>query len=305
MNFLLYFSLLCFFTTDSTQSYKPSYSTLEIFHLEDGHRDALLQSKNRIESPNWSPDGSFLIYNKEGNLYRYDLESNNSSKIPSSFARQCTANHGITPDGKGIIFTNKDPLRKIASSTGGTSRIYYIPIQGGEPRLITAKAASLSHGISPNGRIIAFSGSREGEYDIFISHITGGEEIRLTSARGWDDGPEFSPDGEHIYFNSFRTGSMEIWRMNANGGNTKQMTEDSYANWFPHPSPDGKHLLFMSYLEEQGYKHPSEKDVILRLLDLQTGTIDILCRIKGGNGTFNGPCWSPDSKKFAFVSYGD
>lgn len=303
MNFLLYFSLICFFTTDSTQSYKPRYSTLEIFYIEDGHRDALLQSKNRIESPNWSPDGSFLVYNKDGNLYRYNLKSNNSTQIPSSFAKQCTANHCITPNGKGIIFTNKDPLRKIAYSTGGTSRIYFLPIQGGEPRLITAKAASMSPGISPNGRIIAFSGSREGEYDIFISHITGGEEIRLTSTRGLDDGPEYSPDGKYIYFNSFRTGSMEIWRMDTNGENPIALTDDSYANWFPHPSPDGKYLLFMSYLEEEGYEHPKGKDIILRLLDLKTNKIDILCRIIGGEGTFNGPCWAPDSKKFAFVSY--
>ena len=305
MKFLLYFSLLYFFTTDSTQFLKTRYSKLEIYHISDGHRDVLLKSKNLIESPNWSPDGSFLIYNSEGRLFRFDLNRKKSSGIPSGFAKQCTANHGITPNGKGIIFSNRDPYRKLDPNAGGNSRIYHLPIAGGEPRLITTKAASLWHGISPNGRIVLFSGSRNGESDIFISHIRGGEEIQLTTARGLDDGPEYSPDGKYIYFNSFRTGSMEVWRMDSNGSNPKQITDDTYSNWFPHPSPDGKHLLILSYLNEQGYAHPAAKDVILRLLNLNSGKMDILCRFTGGEGSINAPSWSPDSKKFAFVSYED
>jgi TolB protein len=33
------------------------------------------------------------------------------------------------------------------------------------------------------------------------------------------------------------------------------------------------------------------------------GEVKILTRLFGGQGTLNVPSWSPDSKKFAFVSY--
>jgi len=37
---------------------------------------------------------------------------------------------------------------------------------------------------------------------------------------------------------------------------------------------------------------------------LATGKIDVLGRFFGGQGTINVPCWSPDGKRIAFVTYG-
>jgi hypothetical protein len=31
--------------------------------------------------------------------------------------------------------------------------------------------------------------------------------------------------------------------------------------------------------------------------------IDVLARFYGGQGTINVPCWSPDGRKIAFVTY--
>jgi len=106
----------------------------------------------------------------------------------------------------------------------------------------------------------------------------------------------------HIYFNSERTGRMQLWRMRPDGGGQEQVTSDEYNNWFPHPSPDGRYLVFLSY--EPGVKgHPENKDVALRMLSLRSKKIDVLGRFFGGQGTVNVPCWSPDSRKIAFVSY--
>ena len=109
--------------------------------------------------------------------------------------------------------------------------------------------------------------------------------------------------GKHIYYNSMSSGSMELWRMKADGSDKVQLTQDEVSNWFPHPSPDGKYLVYLAYIEDQGDQHPPMKDVMLRLYDLKSGEVQTLCKFTGGQGTINVPSWSPDSKKFAFVSY--
>lgn len=96
---------------------------------------------------------------------------------------------------------------------------------------------------------------------------------------------------------------MDIWQMDPNGQNARQLTSDAFSNWFPHPSPDGRWLVFISYLTDQGSNHPADKAVMLRLMDLKTGKLRELARFRGGQGTLNVPSWSPDSRRFAFVSY--
>ncbi len=131
---------------------------------------------------------------------------------------------------------------------------------------------------------------------------TGGPEQRLTTAKGLDDGPEFSPGGNLIYFNSDRTGRMQIWQMKPDGTNQQQITIDSLNNWFPHPSPDGRFLVFLSY-EQEVTGHPENKDVTLRRMTLSSRKIDVLGKFLGGQGTINVPCWSPDGRQIAFVTY--
>jgi len=130
----------------------------------------------------------------------------------------------------------------------------------------------------------------------------GGPEGRLTTTKGLDDAPEYAPDGKQIYFNSDRTGRMQIWRMRADGSGQEAVTSDAFNNWFPHPSPDGRKLVVLSY-EGDVAGHPANKDVTLRMMTLDGGKIEVLGRFFGGQGTINVPCWSPDGRRIAFVTY--
>ena len=61
-------------------------------------------------------------------------------------------------------------------------------------------------------------------------------------------------------------------------------------------------MVFLSYPKEvEG--HPENKDVQLRLMSLKDGSIKVLARLFGGQGTINVHSWSPDGTKLAFVSY--
>jgi TolB protein len=183
--------------------------------------------------------------------------------------------------------------------------ILQLPVAGGTPATIdtgSANRCNNDHGISPDGKTLAYCAQRNGEFDIYTIPAAGGEETRLTRAKGLDDGPDYSPDGQYIYFNSERTGQMQVWRMHADGSAQEQVTFDDLNNWFPHISPDGKSMAVLSY-EKNVTGHPPNKDVQLRLMNLADGQIKVLARLFGGQGTINVPSWSPDGLKVAFVSY--
>ena len=61
-------------------------------------------------------------------------------------------------------------------------------------------------------------------------------------------------------------------------------------------------VVILSY-ERDVTGHPENKDVTLRRLNLETKQIDVLARLFGGQGTINVPCFSPDGRKIALVSY--
>ncbi len=78
--------------------------------------------------------------------------------------------------------------------------------------------------------------------------------------------------------------------------------DEEYGDWFPHPSPDGEWVVFLSY-DASVEGHPANKDVVLRMMPLDGGEPEVIAELFGGQGTINVPSWSPDSKRFAFVSY--
>jgi hypothetical protein len=270
-------------------------SSLETIDINTGIRTFVRRGKEHIEAPNWSRDGTTLLYNSEGRLFSIPVAGGTPQHIVLGKKDRCNNDHGFSWDGSMIAFSHRDD--------DGVSRIYVAPAKGGNPRLITKKGPSYWHGWSPNGKTLVYCAEREGDYDVYTIPAGGGKETRLTRSPGLDDGPEYSPDGKTIYFNSVRTGQMKIWRMHADGSRQEQVTlDDEYADWFPHPSPDGKHIVFLSY-HRSVEGHPPNKDVVLRLMSAAGGEVKILTRLFGGQGTLNVHSWSPDSKKFAFVSY--
>jgi Tol biopolymer transport system component len=92
--------------------------------------------------------------------------------------------------------------------------------------------------------------------------------------------------------------------MKTDGSEQEQITTDEYNDWFAHPSPDGKWIAYISFgADIPSGSHPADKDVMLRLMNLETKEVQVMAKLFGGQGTINVPSWSPDSKHLAFVSY--
>jgi len=271
------------------------YSMMEIINAEGLSRRAIYVAEGRFEAPNWMPDGKRLLFNRNGRIETIAAEGGATSVLDTGFAVRCNNDHGISPDGKWLVVSDQ-------SKEPHDSLIYILPIEGGTPRQITKSAPSYWHGWSPDGKTLAFVGQRNGEFDIYSIPTEGGEEKRLTTAKGLDDGPEYTPNGEWIYFNSVRTGQMHIWKMRPDGSEQTQVTFDDANDWFPHFAPDGSKMVFLTF-DKSVEGHPENKDVALRMMDLKDGKITVAAKLFGGQGTNNVPSWSPDGKRFAFVSY--
>jgi TolB protein len=289
---------------DKYDGYKDGIlgSRMEIMNVFDGKRKIIYEDSGRFEAPNWMHDGKKLLFNQGGSIYTIPVEGGTPEKLNTGMAARNNNDHVISFDGKWLaISSHRDGL------PGGGSTIYYLPITGGEPKIVTDSTPSYLHGWSPNGKEVVYTAQRVSSspaYNIYKKPIAGGSEVQLTfNKTGLADGPEYSPDGKYIYYNSTQTGTMQIWRMKPDGSGSEQITFDEYNNWFAHISPDGKWMTILSFPTTVApADHPFYKRVMLRLMPVGGGAPKVIAHLYGGQGTINTPSWSPDSKHIAFVS---
>ncbi|MFA6701200.1 MAG: hypothetical protein WCR12_01275 [Dysgonamonadaceae bacterium] len=284
---------------DSLVPYRDYLGTnLETINVFTGERKIFDQFSNSIQAPNWTLDGTTLIYNSEGLLYNYNIATSKISVLNTGSTSGNNNDHVLSYDGKYLGISSNHSEKDNYQSV-----IYYLPVMGGEPKRVTEFSPSYLHGWSPDNKYLIYTAERNGDFDIYKIPRNGGKEIRLTTSKGLDDGSEYTPDGRFIYFNSVRTGSMQIWRMKSDGSEQEQVTFDHLNNWFPHVSPDGKWIVFLTFGNDVNPSdHPFYKNVYLRVMSGSGGESKVIAYLYGGQGTINVPSWSPDSKRIAFVS---
>src|SRR6059036_1855130 len=277
-------------------------SNLEILDVASGDRTIVYRSPESLQAPNWTKDGTALIYNSQGHVYRFDLVDRRPVAVNTEFATRNNNDHVLSFDGRTLAISHH------SAEDHNASIVYTVPVGGGTPRRVTSRGPSYLHGWSPDGKFLVYTGERNGEFDVYRISVDGGDETRLTSVPGLDDGPEYSPDGKYIYFNSVRSGTMQLWRMRADGSAPEQLTSDQYNNWFPHLSPDGQWIAFLSFMKDVAPgDHPFYRHVYLRAMSTREGggSARVVAYVYGGQGTINVPSWSPDSRRLAFVSNTD
>lgn len=290
------------------QANKVKKSSISVYDLKTKSVRVVYTANELIEAPNWSPDGKFLLVNTGGNLYQLPVASGSQSelqKIDLGPISKCNNDKGYSPDGKLIAFSS--------SAAAKGSQVYTFRLsEGGVAQRIVPETPSYFHAFSPDGKWMAVVAQRNGNFDLFRVPTEGGKQEQLTANPGYDDGPDYSPDGRWIYFNSNRSGSWDIWRMPAGGAGpddklAEQVTSDELEDWFPHCSPDGKWLLFLTFPKGTS-GHNDRLNVELRMMPLPGNSVghgrpQTLTKFFGGQGTINVNSWSPDSTRFAFVSY--
>ncbi len=264
----------------------------------------LVYSSDRllVEAPNWSPDGSSLLLNGGGLLWRLDLEG-------TAELRQVEIEE-LPPINNDHVL---DPPRELIYLSANDGHIYVAPASGGVAARVTSDPDRhhYLHGVSPDGRTLAFVELPRRDVNapgrLALIDSLGGETRYPDGGTRHLDGPEYSPDGAWLYLNTEEYGSTaghaQLARVPTTGGPMERLIESDTVDWFPHLSPDGTMATYISF-PTGTVGHPADLDVEVRLVSTDDWTQPIArYPLFGGQGTLNVNSWSPDGQRFAYVAY--
>jgi Tol biopolymer transport system component len=168
---------------------------------------------------------------------------------------------------------------------------------GGAPEITPVTSdpgLSINPSISADGKFVAYSSDRSGDgnLDIWVKQIGGGDPIRLTRDPADDVEPNISPDGTHVVFRSERDGGG-VYIVPTTGGEERRIADGGRR---PQYSPDGSKVL---YWTGPSQPFPLQDGVgKIFVLDLVRSTTH---QIRPEFTAAADPIWSPDGKKILFA----
>jgi Tol biopolymer transport system component len=206
-----------------------------------------------IHSPEWSPDGRFILVAASGSnsgieLYRFDLMTNEIRRIVTTNPGERLLSGGFGPDGSYFLarasreegFTKIVKLDFVSAGEKEVYRIPYVPLR-------------LRVRVSPDGRWLSFLNNDNGRpRSIRIIPAEGGTPRDVWSFGETEPGTPsldhwWTPDGKYILFKSLDD-HRELWRVSIQGGEPEVV---GVLNLFGAPlhlsvHPSGRHIAFAS-----------------------------------------------------------
>ena len=211
-------------------TYFPENDNYDIFIMNDDgtNKENLTNTLSYEKYPQFSPDGSFIIYQgwQKGKMeiFFLGLLDKNNVNITRNVKYNDILSHGnaFSPDGQSIVF---------ASDRDGNRNIYLMNINGSDVKQLTSDESNDYEPVfSPDGQSIIFTSERDGNKEIYSIDPETKDLNNLTNSPGDDWNPRFYPDGQKIVFQSTRDGNWEIYMMSLDGRGQKNLSN--------HPSTD-------------------------------------------------------------------
>lgn len=278
----------------------------------------------------FSLDGKKISFQSTRAPYKCDQQfimntDGSDLKLASTGQGRTTCGY-FTPDGQRLIYASTHtaspdcpapPSQKegYVWAIYPTFDIYSVKLDGSDLKQLTSSPGYDAEGtISPDGKKILFTSTRDGDLELYDMNLDGSSPRRLTNALGYDGGAWHSQDGQWIVWRANRPkteaevarykdlfsrdmvmpSKMELFTMKADGTQQTQITNNGAANFAPYFMPDGKRIIFAS-----------------NMTNPRGGNFDLFVINRDGTGlqqisfdeSFDGfPMFSPDGKKIIWES---
>ena len=161
---------------------------------------------------------------------------------------------------------------QIVFAYGG--ELWEVPRAGGQAHVLASGMDLLDGPIfSPDGSMVAFTGTYDSNTDVYVVAVTGGEPRRLTYHPGPDVAVGWTPDGKSVLFRSKRysySDPDQLFTVAVTGGFPKELPlAEAEAGAY---SPDGSHIAYVPGFQWEpfwkGYKGGQHTEIwIARLSD--------------------------------------
>lgn len=204
--------------------------------------------------------------------------------------RQVTADGFInlmprwSPDRRSLIFTSY--------RTRSRQDIHVLELATGKrTSLVSTEGLNITPAPSPDGNLLAFASSREGNSELYILNMQTKALQRLTFDPSGDLSPTWAPSGRELAFVSDRRGGPQIYLMGVDGSNVRRLTYEGDYNAAPAWSPRGDWIAYVCRTAERQYK-----------LCLISPDGQKRVQITTGTGVDDSPAWSPDGRHLVFSS---
>ena len=161
---------------------------------QDGFNEhTIMESKDPIMSPAWSPDSRQLAYvsfeGSKSSIFVQTLRTGNRFKVSSKPG--INGAPSFSPDGRKLVVT--------LGGIDGNLDIHVLDINSRQTtRLTTHRAIDTEGTWSPDGRYIYFTSDRSGGPQVYRVRATGGSPERVTFEGSYNARPRLSPDGKRM-----------------------------------------------------------------------------------------------------------
>ena len=176
-----------------------------------------------------------------------------------------------------------------AATRTGKKEIYTADADGANVTQLTRdNNISVAPSLSPDGRMLLYTGYKSGYADVYEINLGNGARNRIIKFPGTNSGAAYAPGGGQIALTLSKDGNPELYVTGASGGGPRRLTRTAGVESSPTWSPDGDEIIYSS--DDRGTPQ--------------------LYRVSAGGGTgrqlstghsYNTePNWSPDGKKVGF-----
>jgi len=230
----------------------------------------------------------YFVSNRTGNKEIWVMDYDGQNQHPVTHLGTISLSPRISPDNSRLAFSS-------LGKEGWAIRMFSFDLNRPVTFVAgTAGGSNLTPAWSSDGTKFAFSSSRSGDSEIWVSDTSGNGAHHITSLKGPNVSPSWNPKtNAQIVFTGGRTGEPQIYIMDQDGSNIQRMTDGGYAV-SPSWSPSGG-LLTYSWNRKYGPGDPGGQDIYV----MEIASRNWL-QITHESGNNDCPSWSPDGRHIVF-----